>query len=512
MKKIVISVTGHRLLTEQQQAKIRPIVKRAIENIIFTLGVKDSSAGFMAISPLAEGADTLFADIALELGLPLKVMLPFEKDEYLKDFSSDKVRQEFHKRYDAVANADRRTVGTVKEKDVNQLYLDMGKQLVDETDYLIAIWNEKGGRGKGGTADIVAYASEKQKNILIINPEDEQPHINYLHEENYKQNTGEVIDAPNTNHLTLFIARRQTDYDANAVLYNRKYKRLWTLGFVIGLVEVLAFSVIVSFHVSLALHFLLASVEFLCILSIIMLVVFGPSKRWHSKYVHYRIVSERLRIKKFFAELGLRIYHVTVSPIYFSLSAKPEYNILDNTIRLINLSAYSHIPFEARKKRLETELLTDQYKYHERKREKFEKKNDLYKNVRKFLFLVFVSAVVLHFAHVCNEFFLHHGVSITSWEPGLFHSELVEELVLFCSIFIPATIAACEALKYLYEWEKIITLSSSMARYFREESKRLAHIQNEEELEVFLNDINKDMLIENLDWEKYMHDKNEMPT
>ena len=144
--------------------------------------------------------------------------------------------------------------------------------------------------------------------------------------------------------------------------------------------------------------------------------------------------------------------------------------------------------------------------------EKYEKRSEQYKKVRGLLFLLFVCAVVLHYSSVSNEFFLERGFHLTSWSPAIFHYDLFEELVLFTSIFIPATIAACEALKYLYEWEKIITLSAAMARYFKAKSKELANTHTEEDLEIFLNSINKDMLIENLDWEKYMRDKNEMPT
>ena len=480
---------------------------------MFTIKEHEPKAVFTALSPLAEGADTLFAHAAVSLGLPLKAILPFEKEDYLREFSSDEVRAEFNEIYNNIKETHKTIVGTRNGNEVNYLYLDMGRRLVEETDFLIAVWNGKSGNGKGGTADIVSYAIEKKKNILLINPEHEYPHINYLHHENFRhKDPKEVIDVPQTNHLVTFITDKQRAYDDNAVLYNKKYKRTWALGFIIGLVEVFAFSLIISFHVSLTAHFILASVEFLCILTIILLVIFGKSKYLHSNYVHNRIIGERLRMKKFFAELGMRIYHTSVSPIYFSFKERPEYNILDNTIRLINLSAYSYLPFEEKKQRLEFELLLDQFTYHERKKKKFEKKNNLYKNIRQLLFIVLVSAIVLHFMHVANEFFVHHSIRLTSWEPPLFHSELFEEVILFLSIFIPATIAASEALKYLYEWEKIITLSSAMANYFKERSKKLAHIHTEDELEQFINGINKDMLIENLDWEKYMHDKNEVPT
>ncbi len=512
MSRVTISITGHRLLTQQQKDKIIPIVKKAVLNIMFYAGELDPSATFRAISPLAEGADTIFARIAIELGVPVEVLLPFEREEYLKDFSSDVARAEFGVLYDTIPGADKSVAGTVKKKAVDELYLEMGELLVDETDYLIAVWNEKPGNGKGGTADIVNYALAAGKNILLIDPEDEHPHINYRHKDipNGRENK-DVIDASQTSHLVRFITHKQKEYDANALIYNRKYKRTWAAGFIIGLVEVIAFSIIISFDVSLSLHFFLAAIEFLSIASIILLVIFGNTKTTHGRYVHYRIVSERLRIKKFFAELGLRIYEITVSPIYFSFKEKPEYSILDNTIRLINLSAWSYLSFDEKKRRLETELIVDQYKYHDRKKEKFEQRNTLYQNVRKVLFLLFAGAVIGHFAHITNEFFLHHGLAITSWEPPIFHFKLFEEIVILFSILVPAVIAACEALKHLYEWEKIITLSAAMANYFREREKELKKVQTEEELEQFINGINKDMLIENLDWEKYMHDKNEVP-
>lgn len=510
MSKITISITGHRSLSEEQKRRIRPVIEKTINNIIFTVKERNPNAEFVALSPLAEGADILFARVAVSVGLPLKAILPFEEAEYLKGFTSDSVREEFHELYKLVGERDRILVGHHNAKQTGELFLDMGKRLVESSDFLVAIWNGKTGKGVGGTTDVVTYAIEKKKEILVINPEDELPNINYLHHENYKRNGAqEILDTANTNRLLNFIEEKQKYYDNNAVFYNRKYKKIWTTGFVIGLVEVLAFAIYISFHVA---HYLLATIEFLCIVAIIMLVVMGRAKKMHSSYVHYRIVGERLRIKKFFAELGMKIFHVSVSPIYFSLKEKPEYHILDNTIRLINLSAWSNMPFDEKKKRLNDELIQDQYHYHERKMEKFEKKNHLYQKVRHGLFLLVVAAVTLHFLHAANNFLLHQHLQVTAWEPPMFHSHWFEQVIIFICVFIPAAIAAAEALKYLYEWEKIITLSSAMSNYFKDRGKKLANVKTEADLEIFLNGINKDMLIETLDWEKYMHDKNEVPT
>ena len=508
MNSIVISITGHRILTDQQQQKLKPVIARAIENIIFTLTEQNRDIAISSISPLAEGADTLFAEAARAHGLPLKVILPFDRAQYLKDFSSDAARAYFDVLYDSVANADKYTLHPFTgPDDVNQLYMDLGIKVVDECDYLLAIWNEKVSNGKGGTGDVVAYAKEQRKHILLINPEDEHPFINYLHPDNYAGHRSEdVIDTAETNHLTSYLSHKQKEFDADAVRYNKRYKRLWTAGFVAGLVEVLAFAMYISYG---ALHFLFESIEFFSIVFILLLLFFGRSKELNTKYVHYRIISERLRIKRFFAELGFRLYNTAVSPIYFSFKEKPEFNILDNTIRLVNLSAYSYLSFEKKKKRLESELIVDQYKYHERKKEKFEARNDLYKKIRTFLFVLFISGVTVGYVHAFAE---HFGIEIKVLSEGALRFEMLEHSLLFLSLFVPATIAACEALKYLYEWEKIITLSAAMAAYFREQEVKLKQVHTEAGLEAFINGINRDMLIENLDWEKYMHDKNEVPT
>jgi hypothetical protein len=507
MKRITISITGHRVLSAAQQEHLRPVLSRAIENVIYTLS-QEGEAQLVALSPLAEGADTLFAEAAMACGLPLRVILPFEREYYMRDFSGEDANAHFDNIYDHVPLAEDTVLGKYggDQDDINQLYLNIGMKVVDECDYLVAIWNEKPGNGKGGTADVVAYAKEQKKNILLINPEDRHPFINHLHEDNYKGSRSvEAIDVSDTTHLARYLAIRQKEFDVDAVHYSRRYRRVWTAGFVAGLVEVFAFAIGLSFHMPVAAHFVLGTIEFFSLAFILLLLFFGRAKTLHSRYVHCRIISERLRIKKYFAELGFRIYKASVSPIYFSLNEKPEFRILDNTIRLINLSAYSYMPFEKKKKKLLDELIVIQCRYHEQKKLKFEQRNRLYKKVRTFLFLLFVAGVVTSYAHVVHEFF-----GLAEDEGGIYAQW--SEFILFLSIFIPATIAACEALKYLYEWEKIITLSSAMANYFRGLKNTLSEVATDTQLEQFLNNINRDMLVENLDWEKYMHDKNEVPT
>jgi hypothetical protein len=513
MSKITIGITGHRLLSHSQTERIKPVIKRAIENIIFMAGEEDESVTFSALSPLAEGADTIFAKAALELDLPLKVILPFEPERYLVDFTTEQSKREFDTLYSGVAAEDKSILNSYGGQEYNQLFLLLGQRVVDDSDYLIAVWNEKEGNGKGGTADVVAYAMERKKSILLINPETGHAYINFLHTDNYKDFKKKESDAVSgPDHLLNYIASKQQEYNNKAMFYNGKYIGIWTSSFVLGIVEVFMFSLSISYHLSPLVNFIVSSLEALCLFIIILLILFGQSRKWHYNYLHNRIISERLRIKRFFCEFGFRIYAVSVSPIYFSFKEKPEYNILDSAIKSINLSAYTDAPFEQKKQRLLSELIIDQEKYHERKKEKFEKRNNLYKQLRKYMIFAFIIATFVHYFDVANTYFLHIGVHASSYYPSLLHNEFFENTLLFLTVFVPPMIAASEALKYLYEWEKIITISASMAEYFRKRAARLKHVHSEAELEAFLNSINKDMLIENLDWEKYMQDKNDVPT
>ncbi len=152
-KNITIGVTGHRNLTPEQVTAIAPLIKRAIDNIIFFYKSQYNTTPFViCTSAIAEGADSLFAKIVVEeMNYPLRIVLPFEKEEYIKDFSSSESRNEFeallkHKNVTAVEVA-----GSYNGNNRSELYLNAGKKMVDENEFIIAIWNEEGAAGAGGT-------------------------------------------------------------------------------------------------------------------------------------------------------------------------------------------------------------------------------------------------------------------------------------------------------------------------------------------------------------------------
>ena len=107
------------------------------------------------ISPLAEGADMLVAEEALADGYELQCVLPFDRQEYEKDFtegdSLGKYRELLGK-----ATALLELDGSRATPDLeNEAYQTAGRMVLAQSDVLIAIWDGEDEKGKGGTGQIV---------------------------------------------------------------------------------------------------------------------------------------------------------------------------------------------------------------------------------------------------------------------------------------------------------------------------------------------------------------------
>jgi hypothetical protein len=120
-------------------------------------------AEFVAYSALAIGADTLFAEAALGLGVPLIGVLPFAT--YAEDFEGPDLP-----RFEAMRGFCREVITLPPKKRSDEAYMGVGRYVVDETDVLLAVWNGQPAAGLGGTADVVAHAREKGRQVLVIDP------------------------------------------------------------------------------------------------------------------------------------------------------------------------------------------------------------------------------------------------------------------------------------------------------------------------------------------------------
>ncbi len=126
------------------------------------------------ISPLAEGADQLVAEEGLSAGCELHAPLPFQQEEYEKDFLTPESLDRF--RY-LVARASSIDVlggksGSNAERDAS--YAAVGLEVLHLSHVLLAVWNGSPAEGIGGTAEVVQQA--RAAGIPVVWVRSQVPH------------------------------------------------------------------------------------------------------------------------------------------------------------------------------------------------------------------------------------------------------------------------------------------------------------------------------------------------
>ncbi|MEW6071251.1 MAG: hypothetical protein AB1726_01475 [Planctomycetota bacterium] len=160
-----VGVTGHRDLTRADRECLRGRVRTVLESARAGAeavlarpdrgGYADLPPVLRVLSPLAEGADRLVAQEALDLGFELHCPLPFPREEYEKDFASRQSREEFRT---LLSRAGRVLELDGRRDSEKEAYEMVGRTVLDHCDLLVAIWDGSEMRPRGGTGDILEEA------------------------------------------------------------------------------------------------------------------------------------------------------------------------------------------------------------------------------------------------------------------------------------------------------------------------------------------------------------------
>lgn len=151
---VVVGVTGHRDTREQDRETLKAAVKGELE----ALQAKCPHTPVVVMTGLAEGADTLCAETALEVGLGLISVLPMPLSEYAADFDTEAAAKLFElaEKSDtcfvspALEEYDER-YGSVRD----WKYRQSGLYIAKHSHVLMALWDGTTGDECGcGTASI----------------------------------------------------------------------------------------------------------------------------------------------------------------------------------------------------------------------------------------------------------------------------------------------------------------------------------------------------------------------
>jgi hypothetical protein len=153
---LVVGVTGHRDIPPEDAA----VVAQRLKGVFDRLAREHPSTPIVALSPLAEGADRLFAKAALDHGAELLVALPMAVDDYERDFGTES-RAEFQALLKAgqatfvvpVGDWERQAAGDSPRA---RCYARVGAFISRNCHLLVALWDGRGSSGMGGTSEIVS--------------------------------------------------------------------------------------------------------------------------------------------------------------------------------------------------------------------------------------------------------------------------------------------------------------------------------------------------------------------
>ncbi|HEY1794374.1 MAG TPA: hypothetical protein VGG34_15775 [Opitutaceae bacterium] len=155
----IAGFSGHRQIADPGA------LGKALASEIRGLGTL-ASGEWIALSSVAEGGDQAFVRQALAQGLSWHAILPLPRAEFARDFSAT----EWARVEELLGDAEHVRVIT-ENGSREDAYLDCGMATVDSCDLLVAVWDGEPARGKGGTADVVAYGRSLSKPLVIIHPQ-----------------------------------------------------------------------------------------------------------------------------------------------------------------------------------------------------------------------------------------------------------------------------------------------------------------------------------------------------
>jgi hypothetical protein len=158
-----VGIVGHR--NNRLRPEDIPALVRNVEETLDRVAQMCASRATLSVtSALAEGADRLGAEAALEAGYRLECPLPFPRQEYENDFDTDESRREFRKLLCA-AHTVWELPGT--RGSAPEAYAAVGNALLAHSDLLIAIWDGEEAHGRGGTAEVVHAAAVRMPVVWI---------------------------------------------------------------------------------------------------------------------------------------------------------------------------------------------------------------------------------------------------------------------------------------------------------------------------------------------------------
>ena len=139
-----LGIVGHRYLKDD-----KPTAFVSQQSLFILRRMQIEHRDLIALSAIAEGADTLFAEAAIHLDIPLEIVRPFTN--YAEDFRTASART----RYEKLRAAARNEAKLPYPERSDVAYKAAMNWIVDQSELVVVAWDGQPAIGSGGTADAV---------------------------------------------------------------------------------------------------------------------------------------------------------------------------------------------------------------------------------------------------------------------------------------------------------------------------------------------------------------------
>lgn len=531
--RIRIGVTGHRQLTDEEtlSEKIRQVLQKDIfiffeDSKKVLRSIPNTPIVFSILTPLAEGADRLVAKEVLKLpDSRMEVALPLVKQDYLEDFQTSESRHEFEE----LVKKARRPI-TLRERTLKEdfsengladarrkAYEDVGRYVVDNCDVLIALWDQKPSRGKGGTAEIVEYAEKKKRPVVIIPPhkpheisiikghgistqsliqfemfnsfpvqKDYQRYLENIYKETFGNTEGERLP----DKVKGLVKEKLLPYYVLASQIAKQNQDLYLFtGTIAYSLSAVAIALVALGILSRSLSPYAFFLEFFLLGFVLFLVTFADRQKTHKKWIESRFIAERIRSARFFAACGVEMPPIDVPP-YMGVAHQMDDWMVRAFREIWNgLPAMRGCPagnIQHYRDYVQKRWIKDQIGYHKKKQTRTKKISHLLEWCGKGIF--FVAMIVA----LADAVFHLYGNTL--------HNSEVSHVLIFLAVVLPSVGAAIGGIRTHREYSRLEKRHKNMEAVLSNLDERISQIGTPGDLEKFIKETDELMLRETQDW------------
>ena len=171
-----VGVTGHRkdALAPAASLTVHERILTALESLTKKAAAIHSAERqyfspdpprLLFVSALADGADQMAAEVALDLGFELHAVLPFDRDRYRAGMADEASQARFD---DLLSRATCSLELPGNGAEDLDAYVMAGRATIAHSDVILAVWDGLPPRGRGGTGEVVHLAQQRGTPIVHV--------------------------------------------------------------------------------------------------------------------------------------------------------------------------------------------------------------------------------------------------------------------------------------------------------------------------------------------------------